>query len=37
VLGAYGVLLALDRLSTVTVQLQQGMTALGLGRLVGLG
>jgi cytochrome c-type biogenesis protein len=37
VLGTYGVLLALDRLSTVTLQLQHGMTALGLSGLVGLG
>jgi cytochrome c-type biogenesis protein len=37
VLGTYGVLLAFDRLDSVTVALQHGMTTLGLGRLVGLG
>jgi cytochrome c-type biogenesis protein len=37
VLAAYGVLLALDRLTWVTLQMQRGVTALGLGRLVGLG
>jgi cytochrome c-type biogenesis protein len=37
VLGGYGVLLATDRLTTLTVQLQHGATALGLDRLVGLG
>jgi cytochrome c-type biogenesis protein len=37
VLGAYGLLLALDQLTGVTVQLQRGVTALGLGQLIGLG
>ena len=37
VLAGYGMLLALDGLDAVTVRLQQGVTALGLGRLVGLG
>ncbi|HEU5267081.1 MAG TPA: cytochrome c biogenesis CcdA family protein, partial [Jatrophihabitans sp.] len=37
VLAGYGVLLALDELSWVTVQVQRGMTLLGLDRLVGLG
>jgi cytochrome c-type biogenesis protein len=37
VLAAYGLLLALDQLSGVTVQLQRGVTALGLGQLIGLG
>ncbi len=37
VLAAYGVLLALDRLTWVTLQMQRGATELGLGRLVGLG
>jgi cytochrome c-type biogenesis protein len=37
VLGAYGLLLVLDQLGGFTVQLQRGVTALGLGRLVGLG
>jgi cytochrome c-type biogenesis protein len=37
VLAGYGVLLALDELSWVTVQMQRGMSAMGLGRLVGLG
>jgi hypothetical protein len=37
VLAGYGVLLALDGLGDLTVQLQRGVSALGLGRLVGLG
>jgi cytochrome c-type biogenesis protein len=37
VLAGYGLLVALDRLNGLTVQVQQGVTALGLGRLVGLG
>lgn len=37
VLAGYGMLLALDGLDAVTVRLRQGVTALGLGRLVGLG
>lgn len=37
VLAGYGVLLTLDRLSWLTVQLQRGVTAIGLGRLIGLG
>jgi cytochrome c-type biogenesis protein len=37
VLAGYGVLLAFDRLSWFTLQVQQGATALGLAWLVGLG
>lgn len=37
VLGAYGALLALDRLAWVTLQLQVTLSALGLGALVRLG
>jgi cytochrome c-type biogenesis protein len=37
VLAGYGILLALNQLGVVTARLQQGVTALGLGRLVGLG
>ena len=37
VLAGYGLLLALDDLGALTVRLQHGVTALGLGRLVGLG
>jgi cytochrome c-type biogenesis protein len=37
VLAGYGVLLALDELSWITVEMQRGMSAIGLGRLVGLG
>jgi len=37
VLGAYGILLAVDQLSWVTLQLQQGASAIGLSWLVGLG
>ena len=37
VLAGYGILLALNQLGVVTARLQQGATALGLGRLVGLG
>jgi cytochrome c-type biogenesis protein len=37
VLAAYGLVLALDLLGALTVQLQRGVTALGLGQLVGLG
>jgi cytochrome c-type biogenesis protein len=37
VLAGYGLLLALDDLGALTVRLQHGATALGLGRLVGLG
>jgi cytochrome c-type biogenesis protein len=37
VLAAYGLVLATDQLGTLTVHLQRGVTALGLGRLVGLG
>jgi hypothetical protein len=33
----FGVLLALDRLVWVTTQLQTGLDAMGLGRLVELG
>ncbi len=37
VLAAYGILLALNQLGVVTSRLQQGVSAIGLGRLVGLG
>jgi cytochrome c-type biogenesis protein len=37
VLAGYGILLALNQLGAVTARLQQGVTAVGLGRLVGLG
>jgi cytochrome c-type biogenesis protein len=37
VLAGYGILLALNQLGVVTARLQQGVTALGLSRLVGLG
>jgi cytochrome c-type biogenesis protein len=37
VLGGYGVLLAVDQLSWVTLQLQHGASAIGLSWLVGLG
>jgi hypothetical protein len=36
-LGAYGVLLAFDRLSWVTLQLQEAARSVGLERLVTLG
>jgi cytochrome c-type biogenesis protein len=37
VLAGYGLVLATDQLGALTAHLQQGVTALGLGRLVGLG
>ncbi|HKE65734.1 MAG TPA: cytochrome c biogenesis protein CcdA [Micromonosporaceae bacterium] len=37
VLGGYGILLAVDQLSWVTLQLQHGASAIGLSWLVGLG
>jgi cytochrome c-type biogenesis protein len=37
VLAAYGLVLAADQLGALTAHVQQGATALGLGRLVGLG
>jgi hypothetical protein len=37
VLGAYGILLAFDRFTWLTLQLQHAAIALGLSWLVGLG
>jgi cytochrome c-type biogenesis protein len=37
VLAGFGILLALDRLTWVTTQLQTALNAVGLGRLVSLG